>query len=87
MANNSTNNELENAQHEIERLKLEINRLNSLHNDGVSRAWIWLAFILFCGCLLMGNIALDYKEEYECAVENSVSNEATIPCDTINIPI
>lgn len=65
----SEQEKLESAKREIEALKQEINELRESQSNNTSYAWIWLAFILFFGCLLMGNIALDYKNEYDNAME------------------
>lgn len=66
----SEHEKLESAEKEIEALKKEISELRDSQSGNTSYAWIWLAFIFFFGCLLMGNIALDYKNEYEEAIKN-----------------
>ena len=60
--NNNLQNELEKAQSEIALLKKEVIRLSDSCNRSVSRAWIWLSVFFFFIALLMGSIALDYKD-------------------------
>ena len=61
--NNNLENELEKAQSEIALLKKEVIRLSDSCNKSVSRAWIWLSVFFFFIALLMGSIALDYKDK------------------------
>lgn len=72
---NSLKNELEKAQSEIALLKKEITRLSEYCSKSVSRAWIWLSVFFFFVALLMGSIALDYKEKASIVVED----EASVP--------
>ena len=69
--NNNLENELEKAQSEIALLKKEIIRLSDSCNKRVSRAWIWLSVFFFFIALLMGSIALDYKDR----ADNNVADE------------
>lgn len=69
--NNNLENELEKAQSEIALLKKEVIRLSDSCNKSVSRAWIWLSVFFFFIALLMGSIALDYKDK----ADNIVADE------------
>lgn len=69
--NNNLENELEKAQSEIALLKKEVIRLSDSCNKSVSRAWIWLSMFFFFIALLMGSIALDYKDK----ADNIVADE------------
>lgn len=69
--NNNLENELEKAQSEIALLKKEVIRLSDSCNKSVSRAWIWLSVFFFFIALLMGSIALDYKDR----ADNIVADE------------
>lgn len=69
--NNNLENELEKAQSEIALLKKEVIRLSDSCNKSVSRAWIWLSVFFFFIALLMGSIALDYKDR----VDNIIADE------------
>lgn len=76
--NNNLQNELEKAQSEIALLKKEVIRLSDSCNRSVSRAWIWLSVFFFFIALLMGSIALDYKDRADSNVANkevNLSNE------------
>lgn len=76
--NNNLQNELEKAQSEIALLKKEVIRLSDSCNRSVSRAWIWLSVFFFFIALLMGSIALDYKDRADNNVadkEVNLSNE------------
>lgn len=76
--NNNLENELEKAQSEIALLKKEVIRLSDSCNKSVSRAWIWLSVFFFFIALLMGSIALDYKDRADSNVANkevNLSNE------------
>lgn len=76
--NNNLQNELEKAQSEIALLKKEVIRLSDSCNRSVSRVWIWLSVFFFFIALLMGSIALDYKDRADSNVANkevNLSNE------------
>ena len=72
--NNNLENELEKAQSEIALLKKEVIRLSDSCNKSVSRAWIWLSVFFFFIALLMGSIALDYKDKADNIVADDEVN-------------